>query len=150
MDITLSSDIIVLLYWTEQLDILSMCQIFRGYFVPRTDTQTDIFSYVHIATGKGGYFYSRSENTVIIFHLVSIIKYNNHQYSCNNSILQIIWLDNALHKINNTLHKTQTYLQDVRIRFLLLLQYSRNIFFCLYSNIFQCQSRIKEWYQPIL
>ena len=34
------------------------------------------FSYVHIATGKGGYFFSRTENTVIIFHLVSIVKYN--------------------------------------------------------------------------
>jgi len=32
---------------------------------------------VHIATGKGGYFFSRTENTVIIFHLVSIVKYNN-------------------------------------------------------------------------
>jgi hypothetical protein len=55
-------------------------QIFRGYLVPRADTQTDIFSYVHIATGKGGYFFSRTENTVIIFHLVSIVKYNNIQY----------------------------------------------------------------------
>ena len=36
-----------------------------------------IFSYVHIATGKGGYFFSRTENTVIICHLVSIDKYNN-------------------------------------------------------------------------
>ena len=38
------------------------------------------FSYVHITTGKGGYFFSRTENTVIIFHLVSIVKYNNIQY----------------------------------------------------------------------
>jgi hypothetical protein len=35
------------------------------------------FSYVHIAMGKGDYFFSRTENTVIIFHLVSIVKYNN-------------------------------------------------------------------------
>jgi len=35
---------------------------------------------VHIATGKGGYFFSRTENTVIIFHLVSIVKYNNTSY----------------------------------------------------------------------
>ena len=54
--------------------------IFKSYFVPRADTQTDIFSYVHIATGKGGYFFSRTENTVIIFHLVSIVKYNNKTY----------------------------------------------------------------------
>ena len=39
-----------------------------------------MFSYVHIATGKGGYFFSRTEHTVIIFHLVSIVKYNNIQY----------------------------------------------------------------------
>ena len=32
---------------------------------------------MHIATGKGGYFFSRAENTVITFHLVSIVKYNN-------------------------------------------------------------------------
>jgi hypothetical protein len=32
---------------------------------------------VHIVTGKGGYFFSSTENTVIIFHLVSIVKYNN-------------------------------------------------------------------------
>jgi hypothetical protein len=51
-----------------------------GYFVPHTDTQTDNFSYVHIATGKGGYFFSRTENTVIIFHLISIVKYNNIQF----------------------------------------------------------------------
>jgi hypothetical protein len=36
--------------------ILKARQIFSGYFVTRTDTQTDIFSYVHIAMGKGGYF----------------------------------------------------------------------------------------------
>jgi hypothetical protein len=54
-------------------------QIFRGYFAPRADTQTDIFFYVHIATGKEYYFFSRTENTVIIFHLVSIVKYNNMQ-----------------------------------------------------------------------
>ena len=41
------------------------------------------FSYVHIATGKGGYFFSRTENTVIIFHLVSIVKYNNTYYYIN-------------------------------------------------------------------
>ena len=51
-----------------------------GYFVPRADTQTEMFSYVHIATGKGGYFFSRTENTVIIFYLVSIVKYNNVRY----------------------------------------------------------------------
>ena len=31
------------------------------------------------STGKGGYFFSRTENTVIIFHLVSIVKNNNIQ-----------------------------------------------------------------------
>jgi hypothetical protein len=60
-------DKIVLLYRTKQLDILSTCKIFWGYFFPRADTQTDMFSCVHIATGKGGYFFSRTENTVIIF-----------------------------------------------------------------------------------
>jgi hypothetical protein len=29
---------------------------------------------------NGGYFFSRTENTVIIFHLVSIVKYNNKRY----------------------------------------------------------------------
>jgi hypothetical protein len=38
------------------------------------------FTYVHIAPGKGSYFFSRTENTVIIFHLVSIVKYNNKCY----------------------------------------------------------------------
>jgi hypothetical protein len=35
---------------------------------------------VYIATGKGGYFFSSRENTVIIFHLISIVKYNNIIY----------------------------------------------------------------------
>jgi hypothetical protein len=36
------------------------------------------FSYVHIATGKVGYFFSRTEDTVIIFYLVLIVMYNNN------------------------------------------------------------------------
>jgi hypothetical protein len=35
---------------------------------------------MYIATGKGGYFFSSRENTFIIFHLVSIVKYNNIIY----------------------------------------------------------------------
>jgi hypothetical protein len=31
-----------------------------------------------IATGKVGYFFSRTEDTVIIFYLVLIVKYNNN------------------------------------------------------------------------
>ena len=39
---------------------------------------------MNIATGKGGHFFSRTENTVIIFHLVSIVKYNNNNNNNNN------------------------------------------------------------------
>ena len=35
---------------------------------------------MYIATGKGGYFFSSRKNTVIIFHLISIVKYNNIIY----------------------------------------------------------------------
>ena len=35
---------------------------------------------MYIATGTGGYFFSSRENTVIIFHLISIVKYNNIIY----------------------------------------------------------------------
>ena len=35
---------------------------------------------MYIATRKGGYFFSSRENTVIIFHLVSRVKYNNIIY----------------------------------------------------------------------
>ena len=38
-----------------------------------------IFLRVH-CNGKRGYFFSRRENTVIIFHLISIVKYNNIVY----------------------------------------------------------------------
>jgi hypothetical protein len=42
-----------------------------------SENQNRYFTYVYIETGKGDYLYSRRENPVIIFHLVSIIKYNN-------------------------------------------------------------------------
>ena len=72
-------------YYTEQNNYIfyrraKPRQIFRGYFVPRTDTQTNFFPTCTLQREKGVIFFSRTENTVIIFHLLSIVKYDNINY----------------------------------------------------------------------
>ena len=64
-----------------------------GLFRAMRRYQNRYLSYVHIATGKGGYLISRTENTVIIFHLVSMVKNNDtiyHGLSINMTILHML------------------------------------------------------------
>jgi hypothetical protein len=51
---------------------------FLGVISSHAQIPKPIFFLRAHCTGKGGYFFSRTENTVIIFHLVSIVKYNNN------------------------------------------------------------------------
>jgi hypothetical protein len=82
-------DIIVLLYWTKQnnntreiiryfMDVQKRAT-FLGVISSHAQIPKLIFFLRAHCNGKRGNFFWRIENTVIIFHLVSIVKYNNIQ-----------------------------------------------------------------------